>query len=117
MHLLIAIINNPDQVIDILDEFYKVDVKGSTVMDSTGMAHIMANHVPFFSRFAEFGKDPSCNKTIFVVIDSEKSRDKAIDAIERIVGDLNKPDTGIVITLPIDFCKGLVKIERDEPLR
>ncbi|ABR50844.1 conserved hypothetical protein [Alkaliphilus metalliredigens QYMF] len=117
MHLLIAIINNPDYVIDILDEFYKVDVRGATVMDSKGMAHIIADHIPFFARFAEFGKDPSFNKTIFVVIDSDESRKKAIDAIERIVGDLNKPDTGIVMTIPIDFCKGLVKTEGDELLR
>ncbi|SCX96294.1 hypothetical protein [Alkaliphilus peptidifermentans] len=117
MNLLIAIINDPDRVIDILDEFYEVDIKGATVMESKGMAHIMADHVPFFSRFAEFGKDPAQNKTIFVVIDSDESRKKAIDAIERIVGDLNKPDTGIVMTLPIDFCKGLVKTEGDESLR
>ncbi|SDK12667.1 hypothetical protein [Natronincola ferrireducens] len=114
MRLLIAIINNPDHITDILDELYKVDVKGATVMDSMGMAHIMAHHVPFFSRFAEFGQEPAYNKTIFAVIHSQECLKKAIDAIERIVGDLNKPDTGIVMTLPIDFCKGLVKIEGDE---
>lgn len=117
MHLLIAIINNPDNVIDILDEFFKVDIKGSTVMDSQGMAHMIADHVPFFSRFAEFGQDPAKNKTIFVVIHSKECLEKAIGAIEKIVGDLNKPDTGIVMTLPIDFIKGLVKTEGDESLR
>ncbi|MCC5911037.1 MAG: hypothetical protein JJT76_11440 [Clostridiaceae bacterium] len=114
MHLLIAIIDNPDQVTDILDEFYKVGVKGGTVVDSKGMAHIIADHIPFFSRFAEFGQDPACNKMIFTVIQSKECLKKAIDAIEGVVGDLNKPDTGIVMTLPIDFCKGLVKTEGDE---
>lgn len=114
MHLLIAVINDPDKVVDILDEFYKVDVKGATVIESKGMAHIIADHIPFFSRFAEFGNDPSINKTIFLAIESNHCLNIAIDAIEKVVGDLNKPDTGIVMTIPIDFCKGLVKKEGDE---
>ncbi|MDR5658636.1 hypothetical protein RH915_03960 [Serpentinicella sp. ANB-PHB4] len=116
MKLLIAIINNPDLVVDILDEFYKDNIKGATVIESTGMAHMIADHIPFFSRFAEFGKDPGHNKTIFLTVPTEEYLKKAVDAIEKIVGDLNKPETGIVMTLPIDFCKGLVKTEGDESL-
>ena len=107
MKLLVAIIHNPALVFYILDEFYEDGIKGSTVMDSMGMAHIMAHHVPYFSRFAEAGEDPSQNKTIFIVIQSDEERNKVINAIERVVGDLNKPDTGVVMTLPIDFCKGI----------
>ena len=110
MRLLIAIINNPAQVFDILDEFYQVGIKGSTVLDSMGMAHIMAHHVPFFSRFAEFDENPGQNKTIFVAIQSDEELVKIIDAIERIVGDLEKPDTGVVMTVPIEYHKGLNKI-------
>ncbi|MBV1756611.1 MAG: hypothetical protein KMY55_02085 [Dethiosulfatibacter sp.] len=117
MHLLIAIINNPEHVTDILDEFYKADVKGATVMDSMGMAHIMASYVPFFARFAEFGDNPTQNKTIFAIIHSKENLKSAIDAIEHVVGDLDSPDTGIVMTLPIDFCKGLSKTKGDETKR
>ncbi len=117
MRLLIAIINNPDYVIDILSEFYQVGVKGSTVLDSMGMAHLIAPHVSFFSRFAEFGQEPAHNKTIFVVVESEEDLQKAINAIEKIVGDLEKPDTGFVMTLPIDFCKGLNKIGGKDSVR
>ncbi|TCK98797.1 hypothetical protein EDC19_1236 [Natranaerovirga hydrolytica] len=114
MKLLIAIINNPEKVVDILDEFYKVEINGATVMDSTGMAHIMANYVPFFSRFAEVGDEPTANKSIFVVIHSEDQLLKAIQSIEKIIGDLNEPDTGVVMTVPIDFQKGLFKKEGNE---
>ena len=111
MHLLIAIVNDPDHIVDILDEFYKEDIKGATVIDSMGMGHIIADHVPFFSRFAEIGKDPTHNKTIFVVLKSKEMLNKTINAIERIIGDLDKPDTGIVFTIPIDYCKGIVEGE------
>ena len=83
-------------------------------MDSMGMAHIMAHHVPFFSRFAEFGEDSQRNKTIFAVVESDEIREKAVKAIEEITGDLDESDTGIVITMPIDYCKGLAKLKGDE---
>ena len=117
MQLLIAVINNPDQVMDILDEFYREEVKGATVMDSVGMAHLMAHHVPFFSRFAAFGEDPTQNKTIFVVVETENDLKRAVHAIERITGDLEKPDTGVVITLPIAYSKGWKKRKGDESVK
>ncbi|NBG87241.1 hypothetical protein [Isachenkonia alkalipeptolytica] len=114
MKLLIAIINDPDYVTDILDEFYQRGIRGATVMDTTGMAHIMAHQVPFFSRFAEFGEAPGKNKTIFAVVKTDEERNTVVEAIETIIGDLGESDTGIAITLPIDYCKGLGKIKGDE---
>ena len=35
--------------------------------------------------------------------------DEALAAIEETVGDLSKPDTGIVFTVPVDFIKGMHK--------
>ena len=114
MRLCIAIINNPAKVFDILDEFYQVGIKGSTVLDSIGMAHIMAHHVPYFSRFVAAETEPGQNKTILVAIESDEELTIIIDAIERIVGDLEKPDTGVVMTVPIDYSKGLDKIKHNE---
>ena len=117
MRLMIAIINNPDHVMDIMDEFYKINIKGSTVMDSVGMAHLMAHHVPFFARFAELGGEPGHNKTIFTVVHSDDCLERAVRAIEKIVGDLNKPDSGVVLTIPVDFCKGMDLPEGTEKLK
>lgn len=114
MKLLIAIINNPDHMTDILDEFYSEKIKGATVLESMGMAHIMAHYTPFFSRFAEFGEKEERNKTLLVVVEGNKERDLAIESIERVVGDLSESDTGIVFTLPIDYCKGLLKEKGEE---
>ncbi|MCZ0701630.1 hypothetical protein J2T56_000164 [Natronobacillus azotifigens] len=108
MKLLIAIINDPNLMGEILDEFYEEKIKGATVIESKGMAHIMAHYTPFFARFAEFGDDGDRNQTLLVVVHDDEERDKAITCIERIVGDLSKKDTGIVITLPIDYTKGLI---------
>lgn len=107
MKLLIAIINDPEFLPDIFEEFYKVSINGATVIDSIGMGHFMATQISFFSRFAEFNKEPGHNNTLFVVVKSDTETQKAINAIEKVIGDLGKSDSGVVFTLPIDFCKGL----------
>ena len=112
MRLLVAIINNPDHVVDILDEFYDIGVKGATVIESAGMAHLIADHIPFFARFSDLGEGNSQrNRTIFAVIDSNDLMEQAIGRIEKVIGDLRKPDTGVVFALPVDFCRGLDKEE------
>lgn len=107
MYLLCAIIYQPDRVVDVLDALLDVGVRGATVLDSMGMAHLMAERVSFFSRFAELGEGESFNKTILVVIPSRELVDPAIGAIEGVVGDLDNEDTGLVFTLPIEHCRGL----------
>lgn len=108
MRLLVAIINDEDKVLDILDRFLSIGVQGATVIESRGMAHLMADHVPFFARFAEMGVRES-NRTILVLLKEESILQKVLSAIELVVGDLENPDTGVVFTVPIDFCKGIEK--------
>jgi hypothetical protein len=43
---------------------------------------------------------------MFVLLKAEQIQ-VAIDAIEDVVGDLDQPDTGIVMTIPIDGFKGV----------
>ncbi len=107
MYLLCAIIYEPDQVVDVLDALMDQGVQGATVLDSMGMAHLMADRLPFFSRFAELGEGESRNKTILVVIPSRDLVEPAIGAIESVIGDLDNQSTGLVFTLPIEHCRGL----------
>ena len=40
--------------------------------------------------------------------DHIKTGDKYRDeCIEKVIGNLDKPDTGIIFTMPVDFVKGL----------
>lgn len=108
MKLLVVIIDDRSKLTPLLDEFYELGIKGATVLDSHGMGHLIADHISFFSRFAEIG-DPTkeLNYTIFSVIKDEKLVEQAIEAVEKTVGDLNQEDTGFTFTIPVDYLKGL----------
>ena len=111
MHMLMAVINDSSKVVHILDEFVRIGVRGSTVIESIGMARMTTENVPLFSRFAELGGSERHNKTIFAVIEGDELVDEAINVISGIVGDLSLPDTAVVFILPVERSVGIRKVE------
>lgn len=108
MKLLILFLNKVEKLEEVLEGFVEIGITGATVIDSVGMGHILSEEVPIFAglRFMFAGAKPH-NKTIFSVIKDEK-QEEAIRLLQKILGDLEKPGTGIVITLPLDRVEGLM---------
>lgn len=106
MFLLMAIIDDADKVVHILDGLYQVGIKGATVLDSTGMAHLVSEKIPIFSQYGQLGVE-RFNKTLMLVIKDEKQVDAAIEVIQDVVGDLSQPETGIVCVIPVLYTVGI----------
>lgn len=107
MKLLILILNKVEKLEEVLEGFIEAGVTGATIFDSVGMGHILSDEVPIFAglRFMFAGAKPH-NKTIISVIENEKE-DEVIHLLKNILGDLDKPGTGIVFTLPLERVDGL----------
>jgi nitrogen regulatory protein P-II 1 len=107
MKLLILILNKVEKLEEVLEGFIEIGISGATVIDSVGMGHIISEEVPIFAglRFMFAGAKPH-NKTIFSVIKEEKE-EPVVRLLEKILGDLNKPGTGILFTIPVDRVEGL----------
>lgn len=107
MKLLILILNKVEKLEEVLEGFIEIGISGATVIDSVGMGHIISEEVPIFAglRFMFTGSKPH-NKTIFSVIRNEKE-EPAVQLLEKILGDLNKPGTGILFIIPVDRVEGL----------
>ena len=52
--------------------------------------------------------------TLFVVVENRAIVQKALEAAESIVGDLDGPNTGILVSWPIEIIKGLPGNEETE---
>ncbi len=114
MQLLVIVIEREEHLRPILDEFFEAKLPGATVLDSMGLGHMIADHIPLFSHFAELSKgDVIHNKTIFTVIEEEEELEQAIEIVERIAGDLREPETGMLFTLPVNRVRGF-KRRREE---
>jgi len=108
MKLLILILNKVEKTEEVLEGFLEIGITGATVFNTVGMGHILCEEVPIFAglRFMFAGAKPH-NRTIISAIEDEKE-EPAINLLKKILGDMNKPGTGIVFTLPIDRVEGLM---------
>ena len=107
MKLLILILNKVEKLEEVLEGFIEIGISGATVIDSVGMGHIISEEVPIFAglRFM-FAGAKSHNKTILSVIKEEKE-EIVVRLLEKILGDLNEPGTGILFMIPVDRVEGL----------
>ncbi len=109
MKLIIFVLNKEEYLNEILEAFVELGISGATILDSIGMARILAHDIPIFAGFRNLLQESRPgNKTIFSVVQDDKIP-LMVKTLEQILGDLNEPGNGVFISLPIDFFKGIIK--------
>lgn len=112
MFLLVVVLNRKECLNNILKRFVEIGIKGATILESRGMGQaFMECESPVVGGLRNLIYDqcrPS-NNTLFAVVENQEKADLAIREIEKIVGDLGKPGTGIAFTIPLGKVKGLVR--------
>ena len=111
MKLLVIVLNKVECLDKLLTKLGKNNIPGATILDSKGMAQELEAHDELrFMGSLRLLMNPAHkeNKTVFMVLPDEK-----VETVSRIVnqvtGGLDKPDTGILFTVPIDYVEGLAK--------
>lgn len=99
---------------DVLTSFTENDIKGATILDSKGMVHMLSafqdeGGVPLFGAMRAFLNPDRVKSNLIIAALQDDCVKKAVKAIEDVIGDLSKPDTGVVFTVPISYVKGLFK--------
>jgi nitrogen regulatory protein P-II 1 len=108
MELLVIVLNKTEYLTEILHGFVEIGIKGATVIDSAGMGHLVADLFPFFSSFADLRDEKeNHSKTIFTVVNSCNEKDNAVKVVEEVLGDITKPNTAFMFSVPVNFVKGI----------
>jgi len=107
MHLLIAVVNEPGMIDEILSGFLEIGVTGATIINSEGMGRVLSHDIPIFAGLQTLiSRSRPQNRTIFSVVEEDKI-EPAIALLQEVCGDLSAPATGIAFTLPLDRVVGL----------
>ena len=107
MHLLIAVINDPERLDDILSGFVEIGITGATVVNSEGMGRLLSHDIPIFAGLQTLiSRSRPQNRTILSVVDDDKV-DLAFELLQDVCGDLTRPATGIVMSFPVGRVMGL----------
>ncbi len=110
MKMLVFVLDNVDKLDPLLTELSKQGLRGATIINSTGMARSLYSTGSVMMRSLKILLDSEHeeNKTIFTVVD-KKQEQIFYQAVDKIIGPLSEPGTGIIFTLPIDSVGGLVQ--------
>lgn len=108
---VIIVLNKVECLEELAHEFMKNGISGGTIVDSYGMARAFGAYeeAPLFAvlkDILDIGTDGS--KTIFMI--AEESQVKTIsEAVNKVTGGLQNPNTGIMFCTPVVYIEGLRK--------
>ena len=72
MHLLVAVVNQPEKLDEILSGFVELGVRGATVINSEGMGRVLSHDIPIFAGLQTLiDRSRPQNRTIFTVLDDD----------------------------------------------
>lgn len=112
-HLLVFVLDNPEQCPGVLDAWEKAGVTGVTILESTGMARlrgIMQDDLPLMpSLRGLLASRELHHRTLFTVIEDEETLERVIAATERLIGDFTRHHTGLLFVVPVTHVLGLEK--------
>jgi len=107
---MLIILNKVELLDDLLEEFFENGIKGATILKSTGMLRELSRNHEEFPLFGALrylvDLDRQESKTIFMVVKDEQV-DTARQIVKKVVGDITKPDTAVIFTLPVLSAEGV----------
>jgi hypothetical protein len=109
---LLVVLNDLSRLDGLLKTYLANDVRGCTILSSKGMTHTVLegdddpSHFPSIRPFVNLAREES--KTL-LIIDTPNEINRIVKITLEVVGDINKPDTGFMITFPIENAYGLSK--------
>ncbi|MBR6222696.1 MAG: hypothetical protein IKQ71_04600 [Lachnospiraceae bacterium] len=111
MHMLVLVLKHVELIDELIKELVEEGIHGGTILESTGMASVIENFddFPMFGilrRIMETEDEKESSRTLFFVVDDDDLV-KAKKTIRRVTGDLSKPNTGIMFSIPVEGVEGL----------
>lgn len=110
MKLMVFILNRNDVLDTLLEGFSAAGIRGATIIESAGLAVTlsrMGSNIFSASLKALLSAEENNHTIISVIKDSQLEIARKV--IYRTVGDLSKPNTGVLCTVPLDFVEGTIK--------
>jgi nitrogen regulatory protein PII len=113
MYMIFLVLHDPSRMKEVLSAWEDAGVSGVTILPSTGMQRLQSSDayrddVPLIPNIEDLLQyKEKMNRTFFTVVPSETMVDQVVEATQNVVGDLNLPNTGILVVLPVLRAYGL----------
>lgn len=111
MKLLVYVMNSVSLQEKFLLQLKERGIKGATIINSTGMGRVLADNEDrdIIGSLKFLFDNPRAESRTFLMALEEEQVAVVMNIIDEVAGDLSRPNSGIVFTLPIDQIKGYKK--------
>ena len=115
MFLVLLVLHDPDYLEELLAAWKALGVSGVTVLYSTGLGRIsqrrgMRDDLPLMPSLEDFYEAPDdLSRTLFTVVPARETVGALVTAARKVIGNLEDPDTGVLLVLPVLEAYGLDK--------
>jgi len=120
MFFVLLVLHDNCQLEDVLNAWEVAGAPGVTILPSSGLVRLRNNHpldedmplMPSLNDF--FSPSEEHNSTLFTVVKGEEMVEKLVAATESVTGDLDLPNTGILVVMPVVRAYGLMRKALEE---
>jgi len=119
-YMVFFVLHDLSRMEDLLSAWDEAGVSGITIMFSTGLARYrngsgLRDDLPLIPSLDDLlERAQNANRTFFTIVHGDEMVDKVIAATESVTGDLDLPDTGILVALPVARARGLHRKREEE---
>jgi CBS domain-containing protein len=113
IHLLIVILDDLGLMPDLLQAWQAIGVPGATILESAGAyrASTWLSRVGLGAFDRLFEAEEVRQRTFLIAIETDELLAQAIAEAERVVGGFDRPNSGLLLVLPVAQVRGLHKIQ------
>lgn len=111
-HMVLLIVNNLEQCPNVLDAWEAAEVPGITILESTGLGNIrqagIRDDLPLMPSLSDLLRTKEHrHRTLFTVVEGEEKVEELIAISQKILGNMDQPDNGVLFVLPVSRVVGL----------
>ncbi len=112
MYMILFVLDEPGQLDDLLEGWLEIGIHGVTIIESTGFYRRQIKrsklHLTFLVEPASSILEEG-NITLFTAVEDESLVERCLQKTEQIIGNLEKPHSGVFMSWPLSSAKGLHK--------
>ena len=107
MFMVLCVIDDPAEMDKVLAGLEAGWITGATIIESTGLHRKQIKRIPLPYLYSGAETGELDNLTLFTIVPDRATAETCLRIIEREVGDLAQPNTGIFAAWELDMVKGI----------
>jgi CBS domain-containing protein len=113
VHLLIVILDDLRQMPALLQAWQAIGLPGATILESAGAYRTMTwlSRVGLGGLGRLFEAEEVRRRTLMIAVEGDELLEQAMAEAERVMGGFDRPDSGLLLALPVAQVRGLHKVQ------